>query len=94
MDMHNPPHPGEMITDMMEELGIGIRELARALDVAASTVQRLVKMKIAVTPEMAIRLSIVLGGSPQFWLNLQDNHSLWQVSQTLDTTKLKRLAAV
>ncbi|END9542202.1 transcriptional regulator, partial [Escherichia coli] len=42
MAMFNPPHPGEIIADILEDQNIGIRELARALDVAPSTVQRLV----------------------------------------------------
>ncbi|EOJ3419685.1 transcriptional regulator, partial [Escherichia coli] len=41
MTMFNPPHPGEIIADILEGQNIGSRELARALDVAPSTVQRL-----------------------------------------------------
>ena len=42
MAMHNPPHAGEIIADIMEDLDIGIRELARALAVAPSTASRMV----------------------------------------------------
>ena len=45
MKMHNPPHPGEMIEGILEDLDLGIRELARALNVAPSTVQRLVTLR-------------------------------------------------
>ncbi|WP_440863697.1 HigA family addiction module antitoxin [Symbiopectobacterium purcellii] len=93
MAMHNPPHPGEIIAETLEELGVGIRELARALSVAPSTAQRLVVGNAAVSPEMAVKLSTVLGSSPKFWLNLQGNYSLWVVQQTIDTSTLHKLVA-
>ena len=60
MKMHNPPHPGEMIEGILEDLDLGIRELARALNVAPSTVQRLVSCHSAVSPEMAVKLAGVV----------------------------------
>ncbi|MCL2896517.1 HigA family addiction module antitoxin [Brenneria tiliae] len=93
MTMHNPPHPGEIIAETLEELGVGIRELARALDVAPSTVQRLVACNAAISPEMAVRLSTVLGSSAKFWLNLQGNYSLWVAQQNVDTSTLHKLVA-
>ncbi|OKP03190.1 transcriptional regulator [Xenorhabdus thuongxuanensis] len=35
MKMFNPPHPGEVIADALEELGLDIRDLARELDVVS-----------------------------------------------------------
>lgn len=91
MTMHNPPHPGEIISETLADLNVGIREFARALNVAPSTAQRLVVGNAAVSPEMAIKLSAVLGGSPKFWLNLQDNYSLWVVQKTIDISTLHKL---
>ena len=82
MKMHNPPHPGEIIADSLAELGPGIRELARALDVAPSTAQRLVSCQAAVSPEMAVKLAEVLGSSAQTWMRLQDAWSLAQAEKT------------
>ncbi|MNC71598.1 putative HTH-type transcriptional regulator YddM [compost metagenome] len=61
--------------------------------VAPSTAQRLVAGNAAVSPEMAVKLSIVLGSSPEFWLNLQDNYSLWIAKKAVNTSQLKRLVA-
>ena len=56
MKMHNPPHPGEFITDIfLEPHGISGRELALKLDVAPSTLSRILKGSSRVTPEMALR---------------------------------------
>ncbi|MCU5772263.1 HigA family addiction module antitoxin [Erwiniaceae bacterium BAC15a-03b] len=91
MKMFNPPHPGEIIADSLEELGLGIRDLARALAVAPSTAQRLVAGKAAVTPEMAVKLATVLGSSPEMWMRLQEAWSLDKAVKTVDTTKLTPL---
>jgi len=55
--MHNPPHPGEFIVNIyLDPNGISGRELAAKLDVAASTLSRILKGASRVTPEMALRL--------------------------------------
>lgn len=91
MKMFNPPHPGAVIADAMEELNIGIREMARALDVAPSTLQRLVSEQTAISPEMAVRLSNVIGSSPEVWLRLQDAYSLHKAQQSVDISRLTQL---
>lgn len=92
MKMYNPPHAGELIAETLDELGLGVRDLARALNIAPSTAHKLINGKSAVTPEMAVKLSTVLGSSPKFWLNLQDNYSLQQAEKTVDTSKLQKLS--
>lgn len=92
MNMHNPPHPGEFITDIyLEPNGISGRELALKLDVAASTLSRILKGTSRVTPEMALRLSKALGRSPQSWLAMQNAHDLWFARQNLDLDKVGKL---
>lgn len=91
MIMYNPPHPGELIAETLEELSIGIREFARAMNIAPSTAHRIKNGITAITPEMAIKLSAVLGSSPKFWLNLQDNFSLATAVKTIDTKSLQQL---
>ena len=78
MTMYNPPHPGEFIIEVyLEPNGISGRELAEKLDVAASTLSRILKGASRVTPEMALRLSKAVGRSPESWLAMQDAHDLW-----------------
>lgn len=92
MAMYNPPHPGEFITDIyLEPHGISGRELATKLDVAASTLSRILKGTSRVTPEMALRLSKVIGRTPESWLLLQDNHDLWIARQHVDLKRVVKL---
>ena len=92
MAMYNPPHPGEFITDIyLEPNGISGRELAAKLDVAASTLSRILKGTSRVTPEMALRLSKAIGRTPESWLLLQDNHDLWVARQHVDLKRVGKL---
>lgn len=91
MKMHNPPHPGEMIEGILEDLDLGIRELARALNVAPSTVQRLVSCHSAVSPEMAVKLAAALGSTPAMWLRLQAAYDLGKAEENIDISNLTKL---
>lgn len=88
MKMYNPPHAGEVITGILDDLGIGIRELARALAVSPSTASRMVSGITAVTPEMAIKLAAVLGSTPEMWLRIQANYALEQAEKHVDLSLL------
>jgi antitoxin HigA-1 len=89
MAMHNPPHPGEFIQEIyLDPHGISGRELASKLDVAPSTLSRILKGSSRVTPEMALRLSKALGRTPESWLSLQDAHDLWVARKSLDMKRV------
>ena len=90
--MYNPPHPGEFISEIyLEPNGLSGRELAGNLGVAASTVSRIQKGSGRVTPEMALRLSKLLGRSPESWLAMQDAHDLWQARKQVDLRGIVKL---
>ena len=97
MTMHNPPHPGEFITEVyLEPNGLSGRDLAAKLGVAASTLHRVLTGTSGISPEMALRLSKALGRSPESWLAMQYNHDLWQAKQHVDlgnVSKVRRTAA-
>lgn len=95
MAMHNPPRPGEFITDVyLEPHGVSGRELAGKLDVAASTLSRILSGSTRVSPEMALRLSKALGRSPESWLAMQDAHDLWLAKQRVDLRRVGKLKLV
>jgi len=92
MKMHKPPHPGEFIKEVyLDELRLSEREVALKLKVAPSTFNRLVKCKTSLTPEMALRLSITLGRTPESWLMMQDNYSLWVAEKELNLDDVEEL---
>ena len=92
MRQYNPPHPGKFIRrTYLEPYGISIRQVAVHLGVSSSTFSRLVSEQKRLTPDMAIRLSKVLGRSPQSWLQMQMNYDLWQAEQKQPHEDLKLL---
>ena len=92
MAMYNPPHPGEFITEVyLEPNGISGRELAEKLDVAPSTLSRILKGTSRITPEMALRLAKSIGRSPESWLSMQDNHDLWVARQQVNLKGVGKL---
>ena len=92
MTMHNPPHPGEFITEVyLEPNRLSGRELALKLGVAASTLSRVLNGTNRVSPEMALRLSKALGRSPESWLAMQYNHDLWQARQRVNLSGVGKI---
>src|SRR5437588_13120163 len=90
MPMKNPPHPGGFVLrQCIEPLGLSITDAAAALGVTRTTLSELVKEKRGISPEMAVRLSKVFGGSAQSWLVQQAQYDLAHVRA--DRIKLKRL---
>lgn len=90
--MHNPPHPGEFIkATYMEPFDISCRFLADKLNVAASTLNRILKKQSGISPEMALRLSKALGRSPESWLAMQDTYDLWQVKRNIKLTDVQKV---
>jgi len=90
MPMKNPPHPGGFVLrQCIEPLGLSITEAARALGVTRTTLSELVNGKRGISPEMAVRLSQVFGGSAQSWLIQQAQYDLAQVPA--GSIRLKRL---
>jgi len=92
MTMHNPPHPGEFIqATYMEPFGLSCRFLAKKLDVAASTLNRVLKMHSGISPEMALRLSKALGRSPESWLAMQDAYDLWHAKKNIELGDVQKV---
>jgi antitoxin HigA-1 len=90
MPMKNPPHPGSVVLhDCIEPLGLTITDAAAALGVTRTTLSELVNGKRGISPEMAVRLSKVFGGSAESWITQQAHYDVAQVRA--DRIKVKRL---
>lgn len=66
-----PIHPGEILADELDELGVSPTELARQIRVPANRISQIIHGKRAITGDTALRLAHWFGSSPQFWMNLQ-----------------------
>ena len=71
-----PVHPGEILAEEMEELGLSANALAGALGVPTNRITAVLKGQRGVTADTALRLSRYFGTTPQLWLNLQKTFEL------------------
>jgi antitoxin HigA-1 len=69
-------HPGEHLTEQLEELGISAAALARQLQVPTNRVTEVLKGRRSITGDTALRLGHFFGTSPEFWMNLQKLYDL------------------
>jgi|TARA_R110002074_G_scaffold402194_1_gene604441 addiction module HigA family antidote len=92
MAMHNPPHSGEFIqATYMEPFDLSCRYIAGQLNVAAPTLNRVLKMQSGISPEMALRLSKTLGRSPESWLSMQDAYDLRQAKKRIKLDTVQKI---
>lgn len=72
-------HPGIMLKEMIfQPDNITIVDAAKSLKIARHHLSNIVNGKNGITPNMAIRISIVFGGSAEFWNNLQKDYDLFR----------------
>jgi antitoxin HigA-1 len=96
MPMKNPPHPGELISENLIDLGMSVADAAAGLRVTRQQLYNVINRKSRITPEMALRLEKAFGGSADLWLRMQVNYDLAQVrrrTSQIAVTRLKRKIA-
>ena len=93
MPMKKPNHPGDLIRDCLDELGVSVTEGAKALGVTRSALSRVINGKAGVSAEMAVRLEKAMGSAAGFWLRLQINYDLAQIQARSGKIHVRRLAS-
>ena len=89
--MKSPPHPGGLIRDNIDDLGLSVAEVAAGLGVTRQQLYNVINGKSAITPEMALRLEKAFGGSADVWLGMQVDHDLAQVRRRSSEIAVDRL---
>ena len=85
-------HPGEVLKDELEEIGLTQTALAKHIGVLPKTINEICRGKRGMSSEKAMKLSKALGGSPRFRLNLQNKREISQLDSTA-YEEIKHLAA-
>ena len=82
MEMHNPPHPGELIReDCMEPLKLTVTEAAKGLCVNRASLSSILNGHTGISADMALRLEAAGWSSAEGWLRMQSSYDLWQARQ-------------
>lgn len=88
--IHNPKHPGLLVKSLcLDPLDLSVTAAAKALKVSRPTLSKLLNGHINISPEMAIRLSIVFNTSDKLWIDLQASYDLWKARQKKNKFYLK-----
>ncbi len=92
MNHTTPIHPGLVLQDELEEIGISQTALAAHIGVLPKTINEICNGRRGISALMAWKLSKAVGASPLFWMNLQTN---WELSQIDESAigRLEKLAA-
>ena len=94
MNMHNPAHPGELLTGWLDDLDVSVTAFSTHIGISRVMLSRVLHGHAAVSADMDLRLSEALGTTPGYWLALQTQRDLWTARQTAKERKrIKRMAA-
>jgi addiction module HigA family antidote len=92
--MHNPPHPGEILRTLcLDPLKLSVTDAAKALGVSRKTMSAVLNGRAGISPEMAVRLSIAFDTSAESWLNQQVQYDLWLAEKQRKSLRVARIAA-
>lgn len=92
MSYVTPIHPGLVLQDELEEIGISQSQLAAHIGVAPKTINEICNGRRGISAAMAWKLSKAIGASPQFWMNLQNNWELSRINES-EFSRLEKIAA-
>ena len=94
LQMHNPPHPGEVIREScLAPLGLSVTAAAKALGVTRKSLSELLDCKSGISPEMAIRLSIAFKTTAESRPSQQMQYDLWKARLKTKRLKVSPIAA-
>ena len=71
-----PVHPGEILREEIDTLGMSANALAKALGVPVNRITMILNGQRGISADTALRLARYFGTTPQLWLNLQKTWEL------------------
>jgi addiction module HigA family antidote len=77
-EMFNPPHPGKILREYLEEMDV--TTAAKRLHVSRATLSRILNGAASISADMSLRLSDALGTHAGFWYDLQTGYDLWRAA--------------
>lgn len=85
MKMKHPVHPGLLVKECLDDLGLSVAEAAKGLGVTCQQLHNVIAGHSNVTPEMALHFEKAFGSTAATWLQMQINHA-----ETVEAMKAAR----
>jgi len=80
--MYNPPHPGGILKEALENIPMSVTAFAKHIGVSRVMLSRVINERAGFTPEMSIKISEAFGqGQGDIWFLMQNDHDFWKASQ-------------
>jgi addiction module HigA family antidote len=90
-----PTLPGKLLAEeFMEPLGLTVTAFAKHIGVGRDRMSEIIHGRRRITPDTAMRLSLALGTSVQFWLNAQMAADLYEAQLAAKSAALKKIKLV
>lgn len=81
-------HPGQFLReDVIEYNHLTITEAAKLLGITRIHLSNILNEKTSISPNIAIRISKVFGGTPDIWLKLQLKYDLLHALEDFEKQK-------
>ena len=88
-----PPHPGEVIQDMLDDMEYSKSAVAKMLGISRQQLHAVLTARRPVSPDMAARLGKLFGNGPALWLRLQAAYDAWHAEREVDVSHVPSLNA-
>lgn len=72
-------HPGYYLKEYLEEAQLTQDEFAKRLGISGKQISLILAGNASITPEIAYKISKLIGTSVELWLNLQSNYDVWKI---------------
>ena len=80
-----PVHPGEILRETLDDLGLSANRLALSIRVPANRIGAIVARRRGITGETALRLGRYFGTTPNYWMNMQARYDLETARDTWES---------
>jgi addiction module HigA family antidote len=81
--LHSPSHPGGLLNEEFQALGISISQAAKDLGVSRQLLSAIVNQRRPISAEMAVRIGHYVGNGPGLWLRMQTQFDLWEAQRKM-----------
>lgn len=72
-------HPGYYLKEYIEEIQLTQEEFAKRLGISGKQISLILSENASITPDIAFKISKLIGTSIELWLNLQSNYDAWKI---------------
>lgn len=86
-----PEHPGKFLERELKRFQLPKKPTAENLQIARTTLYRIIDGDLDVTVELALKLEAAFGYPADHWLNLQLEYDLWKARKNTKVTGIRRM---